>query len=87
MGSTSVLPVRAALVRAPAGIFAVKSAGTLSAPFITVEHSPAEAGKENPRLRGAGDSCWKLRLFFRWIVQGHEKLIECDIVAFAKDRN
>ena len=41
----------------------------------------------NPRLRGAGDSCWKLRLFFRWIVQGREKLIECDIVAFAKDRN
>ena len=36
MGRTPVLPVRAALVRAPAGIFAVKSAGTLSAPFITV---------------------------------------------------
>ena len=37
------------------GIFAVKSAGTLSALFITVEHSPAEAGKENPRLLRAGD--------------------------------
>lgn len=57
MDNTSVLPVRAALVRAPAGIFAVKSAGTLSAPFITVgrNHSPAEAGKENPRLRGVRD--------------------------------
>jgi len=57
MGRTPVLPVRAALVRAPTGIFAVKSAGTLSAPFITVgrNHSPAEAGKENPRLCGVWD--------------------------------